>query len=91
MQIETRKVFEKDAGKLSSSEKKRLYTIIEVLSKADNLSKVSSCKKLSGYSNAYRIRMGAFRIGLFCRNNKVELVRVLNRKDIYKYFPPKDI
>lgn len=44
MQIETRKVFEKDAGKLSSSEKKRLYTIIEVLSKADNLSKVSSCK-----------------------------------------------
>jgi len=54
---------------------------------AAKLSELSSCKKLSGSKNAYRIRMGSYRIGFFYETGTAELVRVLNRKDIYKYFP----
>ncbi len=31
--------------------------------------------------------MGEYRIGFFFENETIELVRVLGRKEIYKYFP----
>lgn len=51
------------------------------------LSELTSCKKLSGFKTAFRLRFGSYRIGFFYENETMELVRVLNRKDIYKYFP----
>jgi mRNA-degrading endonuclease RelE of RelBE toxin-antitoxin system len=42
---------------------------------------------LTGFKTAYRLRLGNYRIGFFFENETAELVRVLNRKDIYKYFP----
>ncbi len=42
---------------------------------------------MTGYKNAYRIKLNRFRIGFFFEKQTVELVRVLDRKDIYKYFP----
>lgn len=45
------------------------------------------CKKLTGFKNAYRIRMGEYRIGFVFENGTIELIRILGRKDIYKYFP----
>jgi mRNA interferase RelE/StbE len=42
---------------------------------------------LVGFSNAYRIRLGDFRVGLFLDNDVVTLARILHRKDIYKLFP----
>jgi mRNA interferase RelE/StbE len=44
-------------------------------------------KKLQGFKSVYRIRIGDYRIGIFIDGNTVQFVRVLNRKDIYKYFP----
>ncbi|WP_374754821.1 type II toxin-antitoxin system RelE family toxin [Dyadobacter psychrophilus] len=44
-------------------------------------------KKLKGFSNAYRIRIGDYRVGIFVENNIVELARIAHRKDIYKVFP----
>ncbi len=61
--------------------------ILQQIISAKNLSEISSCKKLTGFRNAYRIRLGPYRIGFFFEKETVELVRILNRKDIYKYFP----
>jgi len=61
--------------------------IIDKIKVAKNLSGISSCKKLVGLKNAYRIRSGSYRIGFFLENKAVELVRVLDRKNIYRYFP----
>lgn len=87
MNIEIRKSFEKDATKLSGDSKLQLSKVIENITAAKKLSELSSCKKLTGSKNAYRIRMGNYRIGLFFVNETVDLVRILNRKEIYRYFP----
>ena len=87
MNIEFRKSFEKDFEKLPASSKKQVGNIIQDILSKKKLAELSSCKKLTGYKSAYRVRVGSYRIGFFYENETVELVRVLNRKDIYKYFP----
>ena len=44
-------------------------------------------KKTSGISGYYRARVGSYRVGLAVEGAEVESVRVLDRKDIYKYSP----
>jgi mRNA interferase RelE/StbE len=85
--IEIRKSFQKDALKLPSPAQIQLSKVIDNLSRANKLSELSSCKKLAGFKNAYRVRMGEYRIGFTFENETIELVRVLSRKEIYKYFP----
>jgi mRNA-degrading endonuclease RelE of RelBE toxin-antitoxin system len=64
-----------------------LERTIQNIITAKKLSDISSCKKLIGFKNAYRLRIGNYRIGFFFENEKVELIRILNRKNIYRYFP----
>jgi mRNA interferase RelE/StbE len=85
--IEIRKTFEKDAAKLPAAIQIQLASLIQQIISAKKLSDLTSCKKLTGFKNAYRVRLGSYRIGFFFENETVELVRVLSRKDIYKYFP----
>ncbi len=87
MNIEIRRSFEKDALKLPAVTQTQLYKVVYSLSQIEKLSELTSCKKLSGFKNAYRIRMGEYRIGFIIENGTVELIRVLGRKEIYKYFP----
>ena len=87
MNIEIRKSFEKDALKLPAPAQLQLGKLIENISRTKKLQELSSCKKLTGFKNAYRIRMGAYRIGFIFENETIELIRVLGRKEIYKYFP----
>jgi mRNA interferase RelE/StbE len=87
LNLEIRKSFVKDVAKLPVSVKVLIEKVIQDIISKEKLSKLSSCKKLSGYKNYYRIRLGSYRTGLFYEDNTVELIRVLNRKDIYKYFP----
>ncbi|MBX6423476.1 type II toxin-antitoxin system RelE/ParE family toxin [Thermosulfurimonas sp. F29] len=44
-------------------------------------------KKLKGYKDFYRIRIGDYRIGLQIKENKIIFVRFLHRKEIYRCFP----
>ncbi|MFB2833142.1 type II toxin-antitoxin system RelE family toxin [Floridanema evergladense] len=44
-------------------------------------------KKLKGYENAYRIRVGDYRIGFTFDSETVIFYRVLHRKEFYRYFP----
>jgi mRNA interferase RelE/StbE len=87
VEIEIRKSFEKDSVKLPADIQAHLASVIQQIITANKLSAISSVKKLTGFKNAYRIRIGSYRIGFFYENDIVELVRILNRKDIYKYFP----
>jgi mRNA interferase RelE/StbE len=66
----------------------RIRSIIDNLQSATSLSEVAGIKKLSGHGTAYSIRIGDFRIGLFFEKDVVILSRCLNRRDIYKLFPP---
>ncbi len=64
-----------------------LNLIIENIEKAETLTEIENIKKLSGFSNCYRIKLDNYRIGIVLEDNKVVLVQFQNRKDIYKKFP----
>lgn len=88
MQVIYLKAFSKDIDKLKNKQvSKSLLNIISEIKKADNIQEINNLVKLEGYKNAYRIRIGEFRIGVFIEGKTVELARFLPRKDIYKYFP----
>jgi len=52
-----------------------------------NLKEISNLKKLKGDDNAYRIRVGDYRIGFFLEDNTITFARVLHRREFYRYFP----
>ena len=52
-----------------------------------HLSEISNLKKLKGEYNAYRIRVGDYRIGFFYQDDTITFVRVLHRREFYRYFP----
>lgn len=87
MKIIADKSFEKDLLKLGKKQKQEVSNLIQILKKIETLSEITSIKKLSGFKNLYRIRLGSFRIGFRLDGKKIILIRILHRKDIYKYFP----
>lgn len=61
--------------------------VIESVEAASNLRDIAGLKKLKGATDYYRIRFGQYRIGIIVRGNEIIFVRILHRKDIYRYFP----
>ena len=89
MIIKFDKSFIKDITKLKNKkvadEVKKLITTLETL---NNISEVKNVKKMEGFANFYRIRIGDYRIGIELENyNSVTFLKLKHRKDIYKYFP----
>lgn len=88
MNIIVTKKFAKDVDKeLSYQQKQELAIILVSITECKSLLEIADCKKLKGFSNAYRIKFGDFRIGFLWKDESIYLSRVLNRKDVYKYFP----
>jgi len=88
MTVEYLGQFSKDLLKITDeSLKDDLFNAIINLKKAEALSSVSNGKKLKGYQNAYRIRIGKYRLGFYFDGEVVELARFAKREDIYKLFP----
>ena len=65
----------------------RIGQAIEAVESADDLSEVRSIRRMKGAANCYRIRIGGYRIGLEVRASTAEFVRVLHRRDVYRFFP----
>lgn len=60
---------------------------IEELKLATSLGDVAGVKKLHSGRNFFRIRIGAYRLGLEIEDNKVNLLRFRHRSDFYRSFP----
>ena len=88
MIIEVDESFKKDFDKLNNKEiQNRIIEKLNILEKSNSLLEVSNVKKMSSFANFYRIRIWDYRIGLKLVNDKIILIRVRNRKDIYEIFP----
>jgi mRNA interferase RelE/StbE len=48
---------------------------------------LKSVKKMKGYSIAFRIKLGNYRMGIYKESGHIELARFLKREDIYQVFP----
>lgn len=61
--------------------------VFEEIPNTPDFEQLRQIKKLKGYENAYRIRVGDYRIGLTFDGEVVIFFRVLHRKEFYTYFP----
>jgi len=86
--VTAKKSFNKDIEKIKDKKLAlRIKGIISSLRNANTIELMPNTKKLKGSINAYRIRIGGYRLGFFLKENSVELTAFAHRKDIYKYFP----
>jgi len=65
----------------------RLREVIQEMEAAAGIQDLTGLKKLSIESAHYRLRLGDYRLGLIIEADTATLVRILHRKDIYRYFP----
>ena len=88
MKVEFLEKFSKDLDKLNQPfVRSAVLKAIKRVEVANNISEVPKVKKLSGHKDAYRIRVGDYRIGIFIVGQLVQFARVVHRKDIYNIFP----
>ena len=88
MLVTAKKSFNKDMEKIKDKKLAlRIKNIIDSLKNSDTIELMPNIKKLKGSINAYRIRIGDYRLGFFLKENTVELTAFAHRKSIYKYFP----
>ena len=80
--------FARDLKKIRSKTiRDSVQDVIEQVRSADSLQNIRGLSKLEGYTSYYRIRLKDYRLGIEVEGNQVIFVRILHRKDIYRYFP----
>jgi len=89
MKIAFRKSFAKDLRRHRKQREllSRIREIILEIEAAETLSSGKNLKRLKAEGPYYRIRAGNYRLGLIIEAETVIFVRVLHRKEIYRYFP----
>ena len=87
MEIIITKVFEKQLKSVPKYIRESAILVLEALETAKNVTEIKDLKKLSGYTNYYRIRIGNYRMGLQIINPKIIVVIILHRGTVYKVFP----
>ena len=88
MEVVFLRSFLHDIKKISDKKlKAKIKVIILELENADTLDEISNVIKMKGFSTAYRLRIGDYRLGFFKDDNIIELARFVKRNDIYKVFP----
>ena len=88
MIVKIDKSLEKDVNKIQDKLiRKKLAHIISILQQTDKLYDIPNIRKIKGTNIYYRIRIGDYRLGLIIEHNQIEIIRLLHRKEIYRYFP----
>ncbi len=88
MNVEFRESFLKDLSDIRDKKiAQKVRDVILSIEAAESLLDIANIKKLRGEKGYYRIRIGEYRLGFHYDGESVALVRFLNRKEIYRYFP----
>ena len=88
MQIELTRKFIKQVESLNDRTIKiKVLAIINAVVIAEKMVDFPNLKKLTGYKNQYRIRLGSYRIGISINDQTVIFAAFDHRSNIYKYFP----
>ncbi|MCJ8501034.1 type II toxin-antitoxin system RelE family toxin [Desulfatitalea alkaliphila] len=89
MKIVFKKRFAKDLKQISYDHKllERVKQIIAHFERVDDTGQIPNLKKLRAQGDYYRIRSGEYRIGMIIENDTVTFVRVLHRRQIYRFLP----
>ncbi len=90
MKIGFDKRFEKDFDKIPSEIQRAIKISIQNVIESNSTKEISNLKKLVGFKNYFRLKVGNYRIGIYLENEyTIIFSRVLHRKEIYRYFPKR--
>lgn len=89
MEVQYREAFLKDLKQLKSSTSyQRIYELaFTTLPEINTLQEIFDIKAMRGYTGRYRIRIGDYRVGIEVNGDVIEVMRVLHRREFYRYFP----
>lgn len=83
MKVDYSKDFSKSVKKLSGKMLESVRRMILEVKKANSLKEITDCKKLVGYRNVYRIRIGDYR-AFFTFH-----IEIVNDSVIFRYLVPR--
>ena len=89
MKVIYTKTFLKDLSKVFPDKRRKQiekFVFVE-LPGLSSIESAGNIEQMTGFKNYYKVRFGDFRVGMNKKDNTIEVLRVLNRKEIYKYFP----
>jgi mRNA interferase RelE/StbE len=92
MEIIASKRFVKELRKCPINIQIQAKGLLAIASEAESIEEIPDIKKLAGYKDYYRVRLGGWRIGLQMESGIVKILYVMTirpRGDVYKTFPPK--
>ncbi|GEM_PF-118621 len=78
MEVEYSKSFAKEVRKLSGKELQSVREMIKMVKEAELINDLTDCKKLTGYKNIYRLRVGDYRAFFY--------VEIINDTIYFQYF-----
>ena len=88
MNVSYKSSFFRSIKKITDSRlKAEIEQAIASVKNAPEKGKIPNLKKMEGYKVHYRIKVGAYRIGITIEKNLVTFIRFGPRKDFYKFFP----
>lgn len=88
MEVVFLKQFLKDIQKLNDAKiKNEIVHLISSFKNAQSLEDILHVKKLKGHSEAYRLRIGKYRLGFYYDGKIIQFARFAKRQDIYRLFP----
>lgn len=67
--------------------KSQIRQFIDTVENISSIRELPGIKKLKGHPQAYRKRIGDFRIGFFLEKETIIMSRCLDRNSIYTHFP----
>ena len=88
MEIRYHRRFDRDLRRIQDPALgRRVERVVEELRAASGIAEVGSVERVAGRERHYRIRIGAYRLGLVLEGGTAVLLRFMHRREIYRHFP----
>ena len=92
MVIVVEKKFSKQLKKCPQHIQNHFSELYDKIESVNSFTEIPGLKKMTGYEEYYRIRIGSWRVGLKYKDGLVKIINLMTigpRSDVYKKFPPK--
>ncbi len=88
MTVRFKKTFFKDRDRLMPDMQSKVDELVfNILPNLKRISDLPNIKDIKGHKGYFRARIGTHRVGFESHGDEIIVHRVLNRREIYRYFP----
>lgn len=88
MLVKVKKSFLKQLAFVPKDVRDRIELFVfETLPMLESLGQSGKIEKMHGYKSCFKVRFGDYRVGIIYENEVVVVKVVMNRKEIYRFFP----